>query len=524
MSITSFASRVNRNNNSNEHYIKSISVNGIEYPLSNGLNAIIGDNGSGKTLLLNLIANGDKGYYAELVAKNKVEYKCNTEKFQNEYVKYIFQGEINKKVREGSLFNTGDKNYYDDIENKELFAQKIRKYFDDIISFVGHSIEVEESKVKLDNKVLEIIPIDQKFYHPIIKSDISVEDAELDKKRKIALSQVLEKMKLEYEQNIEYYKNLKLDTILKKNLDELSNIYAIIDNIFKEKSSRNTVRNLVKKHLDNYNTDLNEKRTSKETEKTRIVQKYDEFRKSIIDFIRLINKNNEYPLFPEKMNGCSIKPNSSYEFKKSTAYHNLDLKVQFYQYCFNAGYNNDNLFKLIKTKDSLSEALKNHTLKELETFKTNRLEKFITEFSKESTSISEVSSKANIGNTPGEISLVFYKFLIQETEKEFYVLAIDQPEDDINPKRIKDFLLKYLGSIRDKKQVILVTHNPLLVVNLDVDNVINLTKRNNEINVQSGALEYENEEYSILDLIKNNLDGGYKAIERRLKVYERDED
>ena len=73
------------------------------------------------------------------------------------------------------------------------------------------------------------------------------------------------------------------------------------------------------------------------------------------------------------------------------------------------------------------------------------------------------------------------------------------------------------------RQIILITHNPQFIVNLDVDNVIHLTKENNTIKVKNGALEFENSDYSILDLIKNNLDGGYKAVERRLKVYERDD-
>lgn len=139
------------------------------------------------------------------------------------------------------------------------------------------------------------------------------------------------------------------------------------------------------------------------------------------------------------------------------------------------------------------------------------------------TFISMVTSKTSVGNTPGEISLVYYKFLIQEKEDSFYVLAIDQPEDDINPKRIKDFLLTYLGSIRDKKQILIVTHNPLLVVNLDVDNVIYLNKTNNNISIKYGALEYD-ADYNILNLIKENLDGGYKAIEGRIKKYDRDAD
>ena len=113
----------------------------------------------------------------------------------------------------------------------------------------------------------------------------------------------------------------------------------------------------------------------------------------------------------------------------------------------------------------------------------------------------------------------------QEKESECCVVAIDQPEDDISPKRINDFLIKYLSGIRDKKQILIVTHNPLLVVNLDVDNVIYLNKVNNNISMYYGALEYEKEnEYSILDLIKNNLDGGYKAIEGRIKKYDRDSD
>lgn len=113
-----------------------------------------------------------------------------------------------------------------------------------------------------------------------------------------------------------------------------------------------------------------------------------------------------------------------------------------------------------------------------------KIEGFIREYSKEITTISEISSSSDIGSTPGEISLVYYKFTIQEVDEDYNVLIIDQPEDDINPNRIKAYLNKYLNSIKDEKQVILVTHNPLLVVNLDVDNVIHLTKINNTIEVK----------------------------------------
>ncbi|MDD3130165.1 MAG: hypothetical protein PHW21_07340, partial [Candidatus Izemoplasmatales bacterium] len=267
MSITSFNSRVNRIHNENEYFIKSININDVEYPLANGLNAIIGDNGSGKSLLLNLIASGDKRYYASLIEENKIKYNSNAETFQKEYINYIEQGAINKKVRDGNLFDNGDTKYYDDIENKDIFAQKIKKYFNDLISYVNHQILVAETREKLDIKILEIIPVDKNFYHPIIKSEISTENTEEDKKRKNALNQIYANLKLELESNEEYYKALNIYDRLKNNLDDFNNILEIVNQNFKIKNNRNVVRNLIKKHLDNYKTEIDTKRTSEETER-----------------------------------------------------------------------------------------------------------------------------------------------------------------------------------------------------------------------------------------------------------------
>ena len=115
----------------------------------------------------------------------------------------------------------------------------------------------------------------------------------------------------------------------------------------------------------------------------------------------------------------------------------------------------------------------------------------------------------------GEIALTFYQLNLSENfDKD--VILIDQPEDDISMKRIESYMLEYFNSIRDKKQVIFVTHNPLLVVNLDVDNVIYVSKnRNNKLNIKTGCLESSD----LIDIVSQNLDGGKEALERRLKVY-----
>lgn len=68
----------------------------------------------------------------------------------------------------------------------------------------------------------------------------------------------------------------------------------------------------------------------------------------------------------------------------------------------------------------------------------------------------------------------------------------------------------------------MVTHNPQFIVNLDVDNVIFLSMNNGKFTIQSGALEYEDDDYSILRIVADNIEGGLQTIQGRMKRYEKD--
>ena len=81
-------------------------------------------------------------------------------------------------------------------------------------------------------------------------------------------------------------------------------------------------------------------------------------------------------------------------------------------------------------------------------------------------------------------------------------------------------MLEQFRNMAKRRQIIMVTHNPQFIVNLDVDNVIFLSKQN-EISIQSGALEYENDKYSILNIVADNIDGGIYTIQKRVKRYEK---
>lgn len=120
----------------------------------------------------------------------------------------------------------------------------------------------------------------------------------------------------------------------------------------------------------------------------------------------------------------------------------------------------------------------------------------------------------------GMNSKIYFDLLTYETHRDG-IYIIDQPEDNVSQRSIKSQLLdsfKYMG---ENRQVIMVTHNPQFIVNLDVDNIIFISKNNNKLEIQSGALEYECSDYRMLDIVANNIDGGLDSIQKRWKRYEK---
>ena len=51
--------------------------------------------------------------------------------------------------------------------------------------------------------------------------------------------------------------------------------------------------------------------------------------------------------------------------------------------------------------------------------------------------------------------------------------------------------------------------------------MIFLSKKDDTLAVQSGALEFVCDEYSILDIVAQNIDGGLESIRKRWKRYEK---
>ena len=91
-------------------------------------------------------------------------------------------------------------------------------------------------------------------------------------------------------------------------------------------------------------------------------------------------------------------------------------------------------------------------------------------------------------------------------------LIIDQPEDDLDNALIYDLIVKQIHENKNRRQLIIVTHNPNIVVNGDSELVHVLKFDGGQVQIdQQGGLQ----ESSIRESICTIMEGGRQAFEKR---------
>ncbi len=136
----------------------------------------------------------------------------------------------------------------------------------------------------------------------------------------------------------------------------------------------------------------------------------------------------------------------------------------------------------------------------------------------------------------GKQAFVILKLLLEFSEKSCPIL-IDQPEDSLDNRAIYNELVKYLKDKKKERQVIIVTHNPNVVVSADAEQIIVANQDGkdspNEASIKfqyvSGALEFSkpfDEKISfvlkskgIREHVCEILEGGEDAFKQRERKY-----
>lgn len=512
MAITSPETRINQQNSKNINYIEEFKIGGNKIKLVNGINAIIGENGSGKSTLLKLLNNkvNSPRYVKNLVEVNQLdcENKYSAKKL------FIGQGEIVQMFDNSTLF---PKENFVQVSH-DSFRAAYSNYAQGILSYIKENIKKEEAINRLKKSYLEYSELNNiatYFIHIECDKDFSNID-NIHGTPKEELSSIVKKIETLLDE--EYFKTYEIN--IKTAMELLKSILEEIDNNYNIIKMEEKLKNIIASELLTYNLKIDEAASTQEKDQRDFRLRRAEFIGNIIDAIKKENEEIKFPKKPNIFAGCSKKPSCGFSFNSESNYNGKDVHDEFLSKMFNQNYADIEKLKTIKDEETLISAITGCTsYDQLENNYSNNLNKFLDKMCECKNYIVDMSNEEkSLGSTLGEQSLAYFKY-ITEFEKEKCIFLVDQPEDHISNNNISKKLIKYLNSIRNKKQVIIVTHNPLLVVNQDVEQVIYVEKNNNKINITSGCLEFEDDNINMLELIAENMDGGKDSIEKRLKVY-----
>ena len=118
--------------------------------------------------------------------------------------------------------------------------------------------------------------------------------------------------------------------------------------------------------------------------------------------------------------------------------------------------------------------------------------------------------------SPGErgiVLLIFYLALSKESKP----IIIDQPEDNLDNQSVYSKLVPCICRAKQKRQVIIVTHNPNIAVACDAEQIVfcKMDKNSYQIRYEAGSIENPEIRKHVIDV----LEGTEPAFDLRRRKY-----
>lgn len=503
-----------------------ININGKEkiIPLSRGINAIIGDNSIGKSLLIHKLTNYEylsnkkiQEKYEEYLIKNNIQINSTIE--QDKIYRFDKQGAV-REMFEKKTFNVKGflNSYFPPIPNVEKYKTKVKDEIELYIENIKNNYDYEEKRKDITNISIKVFEENAKSLN-IQKS----------KKNYTVKIQRINDIIAEFDDiNIKLDKLIKNKNILEEDvtlLKEQKELYNTLIDKYKKEVEKWNFKDKKIKIVNEILGELSQILQKSKTDNTKAIDSYENsleaFEDNIVNLYLQSKKERKY------------QPNI--ENEKVPIEYNCIGKYRFINKCEVEEISNDYIIKSIqkvvgkrvKDVNDLTENNISDKIEGIDFFdKLNSLKKIMFENIELDFKYKPVINNLDDKDVTKELSSgfnakIYFDILSEQTQKDG-IFIIDQPEDDVSQKSIKEYLLEDFYNMCQNRQIILITHNPQFIVNLDVDNVIYLGKNDdNEIIIQSGALEFVNKECDILKIVADNIDGGIGSINERWKRYEK---
>lgn len=508
-------------------YINEINlcINGqdLTVPMSRGINAIIGDNSVGKSMLLHVLTDYSKGIssrikkgYKEYLNENNVKIY---DKIPKDYVfAFDMQGEIRTKFEENKIkADEFLKNYFPERVDSKPYKDIIENEINKMISYLNEKFDIDrkinslvEFKIEIIDESAESLTFEKnlrrtkKRTNKLDKIDDSI-------RTNIINLEELIKLPIEDEDK-EYIKSFisHLKNIKNKYSSQKSEILRINERIEK-------ISNVIDKVSAEHGKTISD--TQKRSE--RFSNSTDLLLESITEIIKRLHCLSIYsPNIKDEIIDAKVNHIFKYDFVSKLNINEINNEY-FENLISKALKKNAELHWDTITEEQLKDAVKycdedmivtDYFKQQLMAFVDKDLEPKYAIVENGEDKFKELSSGFN--------SKIYFD-LISHEHNRAGIYLIDQPEDNVSQTAIREYLLDYFKSMSEIRQIILVTHNPQFIVNLDVDNLIYISNSDDSWKIQSGSLEYECDDYNVLDIVANNIDGGLSSIKKRWKRYEK---
>lgn len=492
----------------------------ISVEFSEGLNVIIGNSSSGKTLLVDSIYNKinqdnfDNSVYEESYKVSNINVTNHSSitphyfnqnyilKMTNNESKGLESIDILRKVfpQDEEITRTSDdsltnlKKDIDSLVNSVEQIEKIQTSIRTIPSFV-RLITYGESK----QNILNVFKIDEKLKARLTYTQKDYDD-DITK-----LSELINRQK-----SIEFFEDITEE--VNKILDKLKSAHKMIE-------FENEIREIIEKHISAIDSDIfneNQEKASKEKNKANLIKFIISYKKQSDIFYSILNKISTQYDFKIKTKEIESSGHKLY------IENNFKLTKEVVLDSINQIRNSTNQIKdfseLVPTKLFKNEfSQRNPKIDSYDTVKTKIVD-YIAKSNKVIYKIKYKGSNDFDELSPGLKTSVILD-LILGYNQDLAPLIIDQPEDNLATNYLNHGLIDGLKKSKGKRQLIVVTHNATIPMLADASKIILCNNKGSKITISSHFLEDSTDGVKVTDKVAELTDGGKSSIKKRFKKY-----
>lgn len=490
----------------------------ISVCFTKGLNVIIGNSSSGKTLLVDSIYNSiirdfSKSNYEKDFKVSKIKVKNDSgitpHYFHQNYL-LDMTAKDSPELENNEILQRVFPQDKEVARTSDRLIAELKKDIDSLINSVDQIEKIQKSIKKIPSfarlltegkkfNILNTFTIDSNLKERLTYSVADYKDDLTS----------LEKL-LNRQKSIEFFDDIT---------QEIESIKKKIEKAYNMICFENKIRDVIEKHNNSYKEYLN-------NENQEISNKQKNL-ENLLKYIREYKK--QLDIFYSTLDILSTK----YRHEINTKEIESSGHILFIE----------NNLKI--TKDTILNAIndirsKNNEIKDFLEIKPATL--FLDKFSKKSPKIdSYETAKKKILEIMSKENKVKYKILykgekyfdelspglktavildvILGYDDDYAPIIIDQPEDNLATSYLNRGLVEYLKKVKKKRQIIIVTHNATIPMLADAETIIICKNNKNKIEITSRPLEGTVANVKVTDIIAELNDGGKTSIKKRFKKY-----